>query len=69
MKYKVYYFTHPKSDEPEMVIIVTENQTSRNHFQKLYRRYENKGWNIEEIKQKEKQYVTKEQHPQTGEYV
>jgi|TARA_R110001592_G_scaffold105134_4_gene295707 hypothetical protein len=71
MKYKTYYFNPPESDEPEMVVIATEEQTliRRGQFQKLYRRCESKGWSIQEIKQKEKQYAKKEQHPQTGELV
>ena len=69
MTYKIYYFYPPEKNEPEMVIIVTRKQKNRNHFQKLYRRYENKGWSIQEIKQKEEQYVQKEHHPQTGELV
>ena len=54
-----------------MVVIATEEQTliRRGQFQKLYRRCESKGWSIQEIKQKEKQYAKKEQHPQTGELV
>ena len=71
MKYKTFYFTPPKSDEPEMVIITTEEQTlrRRGQFQKIYRRCESKGWHIEEIKPKEKEYVQQEVHPQTGELV
>ena len=71
MKYTTYYFYPQNSEEPQIVMIVNKDELNkqRGPFKKTWRRFESKGWSIQEIKPKEKKYAKKSIHPQTGELV
>jgi len=71
MNYKVYYFYPPNIDEPQVVMMVHKNELKKRTgpFKKTWRRFEAKGWSVQEIKAKEKKYEKKYIHPQTGELV
>ncbi len=69
MNYKVIYFTPPDDTEPIVMIVPKRRAKQKGIFQKTYRRFEARGWSIQEIKQKEKKYEKKSIHPQTGERV
>jgi len=63
----VYAFIPPFDSSP-LTISIPKDQVEYpdGHFTKLYRRYESRNWNIQEIKPKEETHEKVEIHPQTG---